>query len=88
MGVHVVPIPVGAPMFYPIPNAPLEGPDHMITSNEGELWVRRNGQYASHDRRSSNITNMGTVPPLAEPERPDLCQMLRHLLRRWESTTL
>ncbi len=36
-------------MFYPIPNAPLEGPDHMITSNEGELWVRRNRWHVPHD---------------------------------------
>ena len=73
MGVHVVPTSVGAPMFYPIPNAPLEGPDHMITSNEGELWVRRNGRHSSHDHRSSNVMNMGTMPPLATPERAVLC---------------
>jgi sucrose-6-phosphate hydrolase SacC (GH32 family) len=30
---------IGAPMFYPLPNADPNGPDHIITSNEGEVWA-------------------------------------------------
>ena len=30
---------IGAPMFYPIPNPAEGGPDHILTSNEGEVWA-------------------------------------------------
>jgi hypothetical protein len=41
--VGTVPGGIGAPMFYPIPNPATGGPDHIITSNEGEVWAA--GKY-------------------------------------------